>query len=248
MVREMARSRIATTSSLVRPFASFQRVSAWTCASRTCGDDTGGALGPGRAAGWPRDSHSASYTASMALPTSEPGPCPEPARTRAPTRQTALTDSGLQAPATSPLTIVRCPPPGDTDHQPPCTHPASSSSRAASSKASSCSRLARRNSFTGCRGRDRIRRRRHQGRPGRGDGSRPGVAVTAAAGTAAMLASGRCPAGAIVEVVISPGSLRLPGGARGYAHEIRPQPAGHVSWVDVIRRPNVGRSQAGLAA
>lgn len=218
IVREMARSRMASTSSLVRPSASFQRVSVRTCASRTCGDGTASGSGPG----WPRDSQSASYTAPTALPAPEPAsvPPPESARTRAPTRQTALTDSGLEAPAASPVASARSPSPRDTDHQPLCTHPAASSSRAASSKARSCSRPARRFSSVDC-GKREIHSRRHHGRRDPASGSRsvvagvavlapgvavlaPGMAATAGADAAEALAPCRCPARAIVEIAIPP--------------------------------------------
>jgi hypothetical protein len=64
MIRAMARSRTARTSSLVRPCASFQRVSARILACRTWGEDTVSKPGPVGMVGCLRDSQSASYTAS----------------------------------------------------------------------------------------------------------------------------------------------------------------------------------------
>ena len=80
IVALIARSTTAKTSSWVRPARSFHWVRVRTRARRTSGAGTGG--GPG-VLGWPREAHSASYTASTARPTSED----DPARARAPTRQ-----------------------------------------------------------------------------------------------------------------------------------------------------------------
>ena len=95
IVALIARSTTARTSSRVRPARSFQWVSVRTLAPRTWGAGTGGRPG---VLGWPREAHSASYTASTARPTS----ADDPARARAPTRQDPSTCTGL--PPASPVT------------------------------------------------------------------------------------------------------------------------------------------------
>ena len=149
------------------------------------GDDTVSRPGPDVVADWPWDSQSASYTASMARPVSAAPPCPEPARIRAPTRQAALTGPPAEAPAASPFRTV-CRPPSD-DHQPPWTHPADSSVRAASSRARSCSRQACWTSSGG--GAARAGRRCHQGR-GRCAGPPPVSTLVAGLLTAPVSGAG----------------------------------------------------------
>ena len=91
IVALIARSTSARTSAWARPAWSFHWVRVRTRASRMSGGGSGG-IPPGLStSGWPREAHSASYTASTARPTSERASgSRDPARTSAPTRQNAV--------------------------------------------------------------------------------------------------------------------------------------------------------------